>query len=68
MEEVFKISEITLDLMDYKGIEANAEHEIREAKRIVMLGEITRKEAKKMIKKFGGLTSEEERAEAKKKQ
>ena len=67
MEEVYKISEIGLDLMDWKTIEKVTEEEIREHMMVVKLAELSRKEAKKMIKKFGGKTSEEERAESKKK-
>ncbi len=55
--------EVRLELMDYKSMEAEAETQIRDAMKILMLGEICRREAKKMIRGFGGKTSEEERAE-----
>ena len=61
------MEEIKLDLMDWKAIEKASETQIREAISLLRLGELTRAEAKKMIKSFkGGLTSEEERAKEKK--
>ena len=58
---------IKLDLMDWKSIEETAERQIREALAIIVIGEKARTEAKKMIKSYDGKTSEEERAEGKKK-
>ena len=67
LEEIVKINEIKLDLMDWKAMEKQAETEIRRYMAVIALNELARKEAKKMIKKFGGDTSEEELAESKKK-
>ena len=60
------MDEIKLDLMDWKQIETESEESIRDHMRVTRVSEIVRIEAKKQIKSFGGLTSEEERKAEKK--
>ena len=67
LEEEKTIENIKLDLMDWKSAEKVCEDSIRELKMTLRLHELTRVEAKKMIRSFDGKTSEEERAETKKK-
>ena len=61
MEAIF-LEEVKLDLMDWKNAEKVSEERIKELKLEIVLNEMTRIEAKKQIKSFGGVTSEQERA------
>ena len=56
-----------LELMDWKEIERQAEMQLRQAKIMLVNGELMYNEAIKNIKKLGGLTNKEEDAEAGKK-
>ena len=61
------MEDVKLELMDWKQAEKSCEERIRELKLELILHELTRTEAKKQIKSFGGLASEEERKAEKKK-
>jgi len=55
-----------LELVDFKNIEATAEHEIKQANVMLNINEHMLSWAKKQIHQLGGKTSEEEEEEDKK--
>jgi hypothetical protein len=60
------MEKIKLDLMDWKGIERNAQSSINDHSVSLVVSEILLHNAKKEIKRLGGKTLEEEEAELKK--